>query len=389
MASFKKHITDHWDIDGLASDIRQAEWYITEGPTSHGSARIDRMTNIGSYERIERMIKDLLPQKEVQEAEKDDTIFEMLNDATREYLDELAEQVGKHMKEHVYGTVEEDDMWLGQYEEGKLEDLARDFKIATEDLKRHGLGDADWPRRQGEYVQHGPTALPIAGEVVWRLVSEGWDPDTARYEVNNWARRGIESLTETPRKAIEKAVREIRGEWRKEMAGPELGQNAENMETREGRALLQQWLQAYLQQQGYTPAEAQAYVTSWVWDELVSWAANIKNPILKKIAKGLTEYRKSPAAMSGASMDGRGANDLAVEFVNGAVTGDAGSMYIHGDRIYSYGPHFPVAERHGGTVYVTSRQPPSKTTSTHVNAVKRAAEAEGFEVVEKNIPPEA
>lgn len=63
-------------------------------------------------------------------------------------------------------------------------------------------------------------------------------------------------------------------------------------------------------------------------------------------------------------------------------------MYIHGSRIYSYGPHFPIAERKPGTIVVTSRPSPSQTTSTHVNAVKRAAEAEGFKVVSKDLPPE-
>lgn len=233
MASFKKAIKKNWDIDGLASDLRDAEWYITEGPTSHGYTRIDRMIGLPSYRSFEEFAKDLLPKSEIKEAEKTDTMPEVLSDAADQYINELAELVGEKMKEHVYGTWEEGDGWLGQYEEGKLEDLSKNFKINAEDLERHGS-----------------------------------------------------------------------------------------------------------------------------------------------------------SRMSGPSMEGRGANELASQFVNGATSGTAGNIYIHGNRIYSYGPHFPIAERHEGYIYLTTRKY-SVTTSAHVNAVKRAAEAEGFEIVKKNIPPEA
>lgn len=234
MASFKKAIKKNWDIDGLVSDLRGAEWYITEGPTSQGYTRIDRMIGLPSYRSFEEFARDLLPKSEIKEAEKTDTLPEVLSDAADQYINELAELVGEKMKEHVYGTWEEGDGWLGQYEEGKLQDLSKNFKIAAEDLERHGS-----------------------------------------------------------------------------------------------------------------------------------------------------------SRMSGTSMDGgRGASELATQFVNGATSGTAGNMYIHGNRIYSYGPHFPIAERSHGTIHLTTRKY-SPTTSMHVNAVKRAAEEEGFEIIPENLPPEA
>jgi hypothetical protein len=321
MASFKKVLQRMWDINGLVSDLKAAEWNVTEGPSSYGNARIDRMIGLPSYNAIEGMARDLLSSKEIKEAQKNDTLPELLSDAADQYINELAELVGEKMKAHVYGTFEDGDAWLGQYEEGKLKTLSENFKLSVEDIKRHGL------------------------------------------------ERGFESMGHGA----------YQGEYTQHQMGDE------GPATKQEREAIQEHVKNHLIRAGYSPGEAYSYVNAWVWDGLASWEPGVRRKILREINKAV---RTSSAQMSGASMDGRGANDLATEFVNGGVSGEAGSMYIHGDRIYSYGPHFPIAERHGGAVYVTSRQSPSKTTSTHVNAVKRAAEAGGFDVVEKNIPPE-
>lgn len=237
MASMKPGIKKQWDIEAIANDLRQTEWYITEGPRDEQQfVRIDRMTFLADYPVIEGLARDLLSKKEIKEAEKTDTLPEVLQDATDEYMDALAELVGDVMGEHVYGTFEEGSAFAGQYEEGPFKELSEKFKIAKEDLKYHRL--------------------------------------------------------------------------------------------------------------------------------------------------------EGSSRMSGPSMDGgQGARELATQFVNGATSGTAGNMYIHGNRIYSYGPHFPVAERRHGVIYLTTRKY-SQTTSTHVNAVKRAAEEEGFEIIPENLPPE-
>jgi hypothetical protein len=67
---------------------------------------------------------------------------------------------------------------------------------------------------------------------------------------------------------------------------------------------------------------------------------------------------------------------LAENFVKGANSGVASSMYIHGNRIYSYGPHFPIAQRNNdGTILIRhpSKKAPSKTTAGHISAVVNAA----------------
>lgn len=89
---------------------------------------------------------------------------------------------------------------------------------------------------------------------------------------------------------------------------------------------------------------------------------------------------------------------LAENFVKGANSGVASSMYIHGNRIYSYGPHFPIAERHtisttplAGTpvIIITNRKSPSKTTAGQIGIVKGAAQAAGMEIMYEELKPEA
>lgn len=66
--------------------------------------------------------------------------------------------------------------------------------------------------------------------------------------------------------------------------------------------------------------------------------------------------------------------DIAHEFACGATEGITGSgnMYICGDRIYSYGPHFCIAKHVGkGTVLMTT-QTYSKSTAKHISCVRNA-----------------
>ena len=66
--------------------------------------------------------------------------------------------------------------------------------------------------------------------------------------------------------------------------------------------------------------------------------------------------------------------DIAHEFAYGATEGHTGSgnMYICGDKIYSYGPHFCIAKRVGkGTVLMTTRGY-SRSTAKHISHVGRA-----------------
>lgn len=80
---------------------------------------------------------------------------------------------------------------------------------------------------------------------------------------------------------------------------------------------------------------------------------------------------------------------LAEQFVKGANSGVAGSMYVHGPTIYSYGPHFPIARREGDLILITTKHSPSRTTSGHIGLIKRAAQQAGKEVAYQELTPEA
>ena len=80
---------------------------------------------------------------------------------------------------------------------------------------------------------------------------------------------------------------------------------------------------------------------------------------------------------------------LAEQFVQGANSGVAGPLYIQGQTIYSYGPHFPIARREGNLILITTRRHPSRTTLGHVVLVKRAAQKAGKEVAFQELAPEA
>lgn len=61
---------------------------------------------------------------------------------------------------------------------------------------------------------------------------------------------------------------------------------------------------------------------------------------------------------------------VAQRFANGATEGKSKNMYIDGDAIYSYGPHFPIAKRiPGGYVFNSDGYSPS--TGQHKSHVWR------------------
>ena len=63
--------------------------------------------------------------------------------------------------------------------------------------------------------------------------------------------------------------------------------------------------------------------------------------------------------------------DVAHEFAYGATHGKSSNIFIDGDVIYSYGYHFPIAKRIGGTILFTNREY-SVTTSQHKAYVRSA-----------------
>ena len=61
---------------------------------------------------------------------------------------------------------------------------------------------------------------------------------------------------------------------------------------------------------------------------------------------------------------------LAEAFKNGATKGKAGNTFIEGDKLYSYGYHFIIAQRDGnGGFYVTDRKY-SQSTSHQTSIVR-------------------
>jgi len=61
-------------------------------------------------------------------------------------------------------------------------------------------------------------------------------------------------------------------------------------------------------------------------------------------------------------------NTVAQLFADGATEGNSKNMYISGDSVYSYGPHFPIARRIDGG-YVLNSDNYSSTTARHKDTV--------------------
>lgn len=125
LSRMDRAVRKHFDIPGLAKDLAEAKWRITEGPTEHGSARIDRTVWVGSYRVLEDLARHAVPKKEWREAANEGFEHEIVD----EYMEALGDAVGAKMKEHVYGTFEEGEGFVGQYEDGHLEELRKAFVI--------------------------------------------------------------------------------------------------------------------------------------------------------------------------------------------------------------------------------------------------------------------
>ncbi len=59
-------------------------------------------------------------------------------------------------------------------------------------------------------------------------------------------------------------------------------------------------------------------------------------------------------------------NELCINFTNGAKEGQANNMFIDGDKIYSYGRHFVIAERIGNREFLVNTNSYSITTAKHM-----------------------
>lgn len=137
-----KKVKAHWNIQGLADELCDAAWSRTE------PHRFDRTIWIGSIATMDEMAQDAFGDKEWARASKQGYTSELTDD----YIEALAEVVSekglctvmripKGKKEwrpesgpeeipigHVYGTFEDGEAYLGQYEEG----------VTTEELRKMG-----------------------------------------------------------------------------------------------------------------------------------------------------------------------------------------------------------------------------------------------------------
>lgn len=128
-------ILNQWDIVGLVSDLCDATWRKTE------PKRFDRMILVHTMGGIEGMAKDVFPVKEWKDAAKEGFEHELVE----EYMEILASLVAQGSCEgaavppgikewrpspqeprpigHVYATVEDGDVFLGQYEDATADEL--------------------------------------------------------------------------------------------------------------------------------------------------------------------------------------------------------------------------------------------------------------------------
>ena len=120
-------IRRQWDIPGLLSDLRAEKWRRTE------KNRIDRTHWIGSYQTLERLARDAFPAKEWNEAAKEGFEGEIVDEYLEALSDVLIDATGKELRrEHVYTTLEEGEVFIGQYEDISAEELqAMGFEIES------------------------------------------------------------------------------------------------------------------------------------------------------------------------------------------------------------------------------------------------------------------
>lgn len=77
-------------------------------------------------------------------------------------------------------------------------------------------------------------------------------------------------------------------------------------------------------------------------------------------------------------------NEIVRKFAEGAIKGknDAGSIFIDGERIYSYGYHFVIAERTGAKTANVTKAKRSVTTSGHTTLVRSTLHNYGYTITE-------
>lgn len=134
---FREAVRQDFTPSHLVSELRAQKWRGTE------PGRIDRMLWIGDAATIEKLAQFAVTEKEWEEAKAEGFEGEILD----EYMEALAEEVSKAMKEHVYATFQEGDAFIGQYEDMAAADLrAMGFEIeGSNKPKMAGLSDVPLP----------------------------------------------------------------------------------------------------------------------------------------------------------------------------------------------------------------------------------------------------
>lgn len=70
--------------------------------------------------------------------------------------------------------------------------------------------------------------------------------------------------------------------------------------------------------------------------------------------------------------------NLAVHFANGGTSGKSARAFIIGNKLYSFGTHFIVAERDTGVMARVTTRRVSATTAKHTTLTLRALENKGY-----------
>ena len=118
-------VRTHWNIPGLRRDLLGETWNITE--RHDGWIRIDRTTWLGLADTIWNLAKRTVTPQEWAEAEENGVEQEIVD----EYMEALSQLLEFETGESVYGMIEENEGFLGQYEEDAEEDLRRRFTISS------------------------------------------------------------------------------------------------------------------------------------------------------------------------------------------------------------------------------------------------------------------
>lgn len=120
-------IRNQWDIPGLIVDLRKEKWHQTE------PNRIDRMHWIGSYSVIEDLAKDAYPAEEWDASAVEGFEDELVDEYLSALSDVIIEATGGELRqEHVYTGIENDEVFIGQYEDISAEALrAMGFEIGS------------------------------------------------------------------------------------------------------------------------------------------------------------------------------------------------------------------------------------------------------------------